>query len=653
MRIIHILIIAAFLSGIGLQGKETTISGKITDKITKKPLTGVVIRAHSNNSDITAVTDRFGKFRFIAGPGLYSFKISYFVNNDLIVDKVKIVKDSNFVFNFEIDPNIKPVEKVYRTETEDVKVSTGVGSGSPAKPDAMSDLDVSSPLEFKSSGKDKGSLKRISTTDDMPGIVGSEETLPPPDGEVVFRKEGSSTSIAGQAGVLTSGEINDFRKWDLWKDINEGDLKEYRDRWIFYPDDRYTIQLVTMDKRPAVDYEVKLLDKDGSEVWAGRTDNTGKAELWSNIFTGPNGNKTGFAVSVSVNGRQVYKENIRKFHDGINIIPIEENCKAPNTVDIVFAVDATGSMGDEIGYLKAELSDIIGKLKNKQTGLNINLGSIFYRDESDQYVIRKSDLSNDIDKTLKFIGEQTADGGGDFPEAVEMALQEAVNGMKWSDDAVARILFLILDAPPHETPEVKEKLKEIIAKAAIMGIRVVPITCSGIDKSTEYLMRSLALATNGTYVFLTDDSGVGGSHLKPSTDKYDVEKLNDLFIRLISQFTAMPSCSETEALAGLDTAVTSIYNKDETQIDESNPENTDIIDLVQCFPNPTSGNLTIDIKGDVGDIFIVDITGKILEKPLAEKGKNPIDIGQYPTGIYFLKYMVGGRWASRKIMLMR
>ncbi len=650
MKLVHILAIILLLAGLEANGKESQISGKVINKATKQPLTGVVIKANSGKKDITAVTDRFGRFKFHAEPGVYSFKISYYVNSDLLVDKVKIKADSSYAFSFEIEPNFKPKERpVYKDD--DVKVSTGAGMGArktmhltaaedaPAKPKASKssgEVSEESPISYSADY----------STSDL--IVPSAD-----DGSIGSKPMGGIPVQAGQAGVLTSGEINDFRKWDLWKDINEGDLKEFRDRWIFYPDDRYTIQLVTKDNRPAVDYEVKLLDQDGSEVWAGRTDNTGKAELWSNIFTGPNGSKTGYAVSIQANGKQVYKENIRKFHDGINIIQIEDYCREHNTVDIVFAVDATGSMGDEIGYLKAELSDIIGKLKNSQTGLKINLGSLFYRDETDEYVIRKSELSPDIDKTLKFIGEQNADGGGDFPEAVEMALQEAVNGMNWSNDAVARILFLILDAPPHETPEIKEKLKETIAKAAILGIRIVPITCSGIDKSTEYLMRSLALATNGTYVFLTDDSGVGGSHLKPSTDKFEVEKLNGLFIRLISQFTVVPSCSEQEALAGLDTAKIVIFNKDETQIDENNPENTDIIDLVQCFPNPTSGNLTIDVKGSVEELFIVDITGKILERPAAAKGRNPIDLGMYPTGIYFLKYMVEGRWASRKIMLMR
>jgi hypothetical protein len=56
-------------------------------------------------------------------------------------------------------------------------------------------------------------------------------------------------------------------------------------------------------------------------------------------------------------------------------------------------------------------------------------------------------------------------------------------------------------------------------------------------------MRTFALATNGTYVFLTDDSGVGNAHIKPTTDKYDVEKLNEAIKRVIKQYTQMPDCN--------------------------------------------------------------------------------------------------------------
>ncbi|MEN8252429.1 MAG: vWA domain-containing protein, partial [Patescibacteria group bacterium] len=227
-----------------------------------------------------------------------------------------------------------------------------------------------------------------------------------------------------------------------------------------------------------------------------------------------------------------------------------------------FAVDATGSMSDEIEYLKVELKDIISRITQKRPDLELNLGSIFYRCEGNSYTTLTSPFSKNIDKTINFIKEREAGEGG--TEAVEIALDEAVNGMQWSDNAIARLLFIILDEPPGSNTSKVEKLSEAIISAAKKGIRIIPIVASGMnygsDKSLEYLMRSMALSTNGTYVFLTDDSGIGNAHTRPTTDKYTVELLNELLLRLFYQFTETPKCPDAELLTAIDSNI-SIENQ--------------------------------------------------------------------------------------------
>jgi len=51
------------------------------------------------------------------------------------------------------------------------------------------------------------------------------------------------------------------------------------------------------------------------------------------------------------------------------------------------------------------------------------------------------------------------------------------------------------------------------------------------------MMRFISIATNGTYVFITNDSGIGNSHLSPTVGKYDVEYLNNLMVRLIKKYS--------------------------------------------------------------------------------------------------------------------
>jgi hypothetical protein len=177
------------------------------------------------------------------------------------------------------------------------------------------------------------------------------------------------------------------------------------------------------------------------------------------------------------------------------------------------------------------------RVANNNNGMQLNLGSVFYRDHGDQYLTRISSLSSDIHRTVNFVKEQSAAGGGDFEEAVEVALSAAIHNQQWSDNAVTKIVFLLLDAPAHCDAQRVTELHNLAAKAAEDGIRIVPIAASGIDKDTEFLMRFLSTSTNGTYVFITDDSGIGYDHLEASVDQFDVEYLNDLMVRLINDYS--------------------------------------------------------------------------------------------------------------------
>ncbi|ULQ53845.1 hypothetical protein [Flavihumibacter fluvii] len=93
-----------------------------------------------------------------------------------------------------------------------------------------------------------------------------------------------------------------------------------------------------------------------------------------------------------------------------------------------------------------------------------------------------------------------------------------------------------MDAPPHYDPVVIEEVHKYIATASKKGIKIIPITASGIEKDTEFLMRYFSIATNGTYVFITNHSGIGNEHMEASVGQYDVEYLNNLMVRLIGKY---------------------------------------------------------------------------------------------------------------------
>jgi hypothetical protein len=202
----------------------------------------------------------------------------------------------------------------------------------------------------------------------------------------------------------------------------------------------------------------------------------------------------------------------------------------------MFVVDATSSMSDEISYLKTELLDVINRAGSELPGTQIRMGSVFYRDFGDDYVTKSFSFTTNKNDLLNFVKDQEAAGGGDTPEAVEEALKSAIADQQWSQDAVNRILFLVLDAPPHNKSDIMKKVRNAVSTAQQKGIRIIPVSASGIDWGTEFLLRFISISTNGTYVFITDHSGIGNPHHTPTVGTYQVEYLNNLMVRLITKY---------------------------------------------------------------------------------------------------------------------
>lgn len=347
-----------------------------------------------------------------------------------------------------------------------------------------------------------------------------------------------------RAHLLTATQVNDFKKWDEWENLLQADFRSYQRIWNIAPSKRFVARATDSKQMPIVDAVVKLYDANQTLLWTARTDNTGTAQLWANAFlTSNNQNrlaKAPFKIVFSNDNESKTIANAQPYPQETNVTRFSQKSDKKNNVDIFFIVDATGSMQDELSYLQAELYSIINRVKRDQSNLNLRMGSLVYRDKGDDYLTRKSSLSSDINKTVQFLKQQYADGGGDTPEAVDEALYQAIESENWQQSALARIAFLVLDAPPHNNAKSVRRVNEQIALAANKGIRLVPLVASGMQQDGEYLMRCMALATNGTYVTLTDDSGIGNSHAKPTTDYFKVEKLNDLLIRLINEYTKVP-----------------------------------------------------------------------------------------------------------------
>jgi len=338
-----------------------------------------------------------------------------------------------------------------------------------------------------------------------------------------------------EAGKITAAEWNDLDNWSFWQNIsNSEDFSGMSGLWGFYPEKRISVKVRDESGLPINNIKVEIRNKNSRSLWISRTDNLGFAELWPKFYDKEDIDSA--QLVFYVNDRKI-DQSVKSFQNGINEIILKESSEVSDRVELNFIVDATGSMSDELEFLKEDLKDVIEQVQNKNNSLSIFTSTVFYRDEGDDYVTKYSGFTDNINSTISYISQQKADGGGDFPEAVHSALDVALNDLQWSTDAKTRIAFLLLDAPPHEDVQIIDEIQSSIKLAAEKGIKVIPVTASGINKETEFLMRYFSIATNGTYVFITNDSGIGNEHLEATVGEYEVELLNDLMVRLITKYS--------------------------------------------------------------------------------------------------------------------
>ena len=361
--------------------------------------------------------------------------------------------------------------------------------------------------------------------------------------------EGGGQGETSHAGILTAGEWNDLDNWPFWGNLMqmqggeavEGqqapDWYSHARNWGFYTRNRVAVKVSDSEGRPVPGVTVAL-SYDGKALWETRTDIFGRADCWAGLYDGREFDDAG-KFSIALDGAAQESAPAVTGWTSEAVAMNEYTVQAKSVAakaDIAFVVDATGSMGDEITFLKSDLVDIFTKVGTLETDKTIRTAAVFYRDKGDDYVTKYQDFNTDINKTSSYVKKQNAGGGGDFPEAVHTALETTLQKLSWDENAPAKLAFLILDAPAHLSDSVVESLHKSITAFAGQGIKIIPVAASGVDKSCEFMLRFFAISTGGTYAFLTDDSGVGGSHIEPTVGEFQVELLNDLVVRLISKY---------------------------------------------------------------------------------------------------------------------
>lgn len=137
----------------------------------------------------------------------------------------------------------------------------------------------------------------------------------------------------------------------------------------------------------------------------------------------------------------------RIYGDLIRLEPLRRAMGAGKSLDMMFIIDCTGSMGSWIETCKKEIKAIIDCVRNQHFNIKIRISIVAYRDHCDGTDISEVfSFSDDIAACQNFLKKLRASGGGDLPEDVAGGFE---NALKQNWQAKSKYAIFIADAPCH------------------------------------------------------------------------------------------------------------------------------------------------------------------------------------------------------------
>lgn len=208
-------------------------------------------------------------------------------------------------------------------------------------------------------------------------------------------------------------------------------------------------------------------------------------------------------------------------------------------VDLAFVLDTTGSMSEEIAAVKTTIQKVAKVLSTEQT--TVRVGLVEYKDRQDPFVTKVYPFATDLAGFAQRVGQISASGGGDTPEDMNAGLHVAISQLAWSEQSVARLAFVIADAPPHldyqDGPDYVADMKT----ASHRGIQLFTVAASGMDNLGQVVFRQMAQFTGGTNMFVlrggagpqSTGGGDPGSSCGGTHTNYSSGKLDELIVQKI------------------------------------------------------------------------------------------------------------------------
>ena len=333
-----------------------------------------------------------------------------------------------------------------------------------------------------------------------------------------------------QRTALSAGEVNDNERWD--------EYVYYRNQYSGPPvhdvdvTERYVITVTDANGRPVHNARVRVSTAEVA-LFEGRTYANGQTLFFPRASDGSEEAES-FTLDVETDEESQQLEFARgEVLDWVVTLDLVQPSSGGGVpLDILFLLDATGSMADEIDQIKDSLLSISSRISDLPSQPDLRFGMVAYRDRGDEFVTRVYDFEADALRFLDTIRGVVADGGGDDPESLNEALHVAVHEPDWRSEDAIRLMFLIADAPPHLDYVEDYSYADEMIEAHRRGIKTFAIASSGLNQQGEYVLRQIAQHTMGRFIFIVYGGGGTTSH---DVGEYTVERLDDLVVSLVEE----------------------------------------------------------------------------------------------------------------------
>jgi hypothetical protein len=433
------------------------------------------------------------------------------------------------------------MEEAAADEVGRARVEAGVAESEPlAPPAAPADLaDRDTALEFETT---ESAIAALATASPAPTAAALDSMA----ADEAYSGESAPAVTVVQSEPLQAGEVDDNAEWDdyLLYRRNYGGYRVH-DRDV---SERYIIAVEDGQGEPILGATVRvfLTGQERQEVYSARTYANGQVLFHPLALDIPAEQVDRFIVEVQKDDlleeftlTRFEAQAATSFSERWSVKLATQSRLDTLDLDVLFLIDATGSMSDEIAKVQSTIFDVAAQIDNLPGQPNVRYGLVSYRDRGDSYVSNTYEFTPDVREFHRDLSTVFADGGGDYPESLNEGLHNALNDVEWRGGETIQLIFLIADAPPHLDYANDYDYAAEMADAARRGIKIFPIASSGLDDQGEYIFRQLAQYTQGRFIFLTYDGptngGAPGEVTTHHVDDYSVANLDDLLVRLVTE----------------------------------------------------------------------------------------------------------------------